>query len=96
MCFRPAGVARVMQCPECGAYNKPDATSCQKCGFSVPEQAEDSAPPVAAPGKTAMPPGNAPGAPTAPKAPGAPTAPKAPGAPKAPSTGGPKPPAPGA
>jgi uncharacterized membrane protein YvbJ len=33
MCFRPPGAAKNIKCPECGMFNKPDATVCRKCGF---------------------------------------------------------------
>lgn len=79
MCFRPPSFDEMMKkCPECGAFNPPDATKCKKCSADLPEAAAAGAMP-------------APGAPGAPKGPGAPGAPKGPGAPKSP--GAPKPPA---
>ncbi|MDR0500083.1 MAG: hypothetical protein LBG97_02390 [Coriobacteriales bacterium] len=87
MCFRPAGAARVMQCPQCGGYNKPDATECKKCGYTPSEEElaalAGPAPAAKAPGNAPVAPGNAPVAPGAPKAP---TAPAAPGAPKPPES----------
>jgi hypothetical protein len=89
MCFRPAGAARVMQCPKCGGYNKPDATECKKCGYA-PTEAELAAlagpePTVKAPGNAPVAPGNAPVPPGAPKPPTAPAGAKPPSAPKPPS-----------
>lgn len=87
MCFRPAGVARVMQCPECGAFNKPGNVVCQKCGKDFSEEIA-AAEAAAAESMTAPAiPGNAPAAPgNAPKRPSAPGAPKAPGGPPQPPT----------
>jgi hypothetical protein len=90
MCFRPAGAARALQCPECGTFNRPGNTECQKCGMDFKPllaelEAQDSAAMKApsAPGNAPQAPGNAPKAPgNAPAAPG--NAPRVPGnAPKA-------------
>lgn len=40
MCFRPAGVSMPIKCPKCGAWNKPTATVCVKCGLTAEEFAE--------------------------------------------------------
>ncbi|MDR1015782.1 MAG: hypothetical protein LBL86_12525 [Coriobacteriales bacterium] len=67
MCFRPAGVARVMQCPECGAFNKPGNVVCQKCGKDFSEEiaaaeaaAAETMVAPAIPGNAPTAPGNAP------------------------------------
>jgi len=79
MCFRPASAGLAVQCPECKTFNKPTATSCQKCGFAVEMDESTEAPAMKAPAIKA--PGNAPG--------NAPVMPKAPGAPKPPTSKGP-------
>jgi DNA-directed RNA polymerase subunit RPC12/RpoP len=87
MCFRPAGAAKAIKCPDCGTFNKPGNSECQKCGRDFSDLMTE-APAVTAPGA----PGNAPAAPgNAPVAPG--NAPVAPGGPKKPPVP-PKPPAP--
>ena len=83
MCFRPAGAGFAVQCPECGTFNKPTATACQKCGYTVEAPEAQAAPAIKAPGNAPVAPRNAsaaPGnAPTAPDAPGnAPRASKGP------------------
>ena len=56
MCFRPPSFGEMMAtCPNCGAFNPPDADKCKKCGADLPKDA---------------PAAGAPGAPGAPKAPG--------------------------
>lgn len=89
MCFRPATTVTVVKCLECGAFNKPDNETCQKCGADLTASKEEA-------NKGAAPASGAPkpeisltpqGLDNAPKAPGAPapSAPKAPGAPKPPT-----------
>lgn len=79
MCFRPAGAGRAPQCPQCGAFNRPDVLVCQKCGYA----GDDMAPNDAAAPEPMAPSGSAPKAPSGP-GPKAPGAPKPPGGPKAP------------
>jgi len=43
MCFRPPGVNKPQKCPHCGAFNKPTATVCAKCGFNGEEGSGDPA-----------------------------------------------------
>lgn len=36
MCFRPAEIG-MNKCPQCGASNKPIATTCEACGAELPK-----------------------------------------------------------
>lgn len=35
MCFRPPQVNKPQKCPECNAYNQPNAKICKKCGAEL-------------------------------------------------------------
>ena len=83
MCFRPATSVTAVKCIECGAFNKPDNATCQKCGADLGPSKEaaaaNQAPQPAAPANISLAPKGLDD-----KAPAAPGAPTAPGAPKPP------------